>query len=495
MKTPAWQEHFKNAIHDAENLYSKDSTNVSLLLFCLRAKMISSQEYLEWAKAEYMRPVVTDNFFLSYPPQVLLLQKCMSEYTWGPECVPLCEWDGLLIVGCLEIPEKYPHRRPTVFVLCAYENLERQWDLYQKAIKTTSSDPTDMTALAATFVVAKPSSSDIEGLLVDADPEIDETLQEVATDELTPEEAEAGGMPEGFLNEATVVSLAPSSGGGSGGGILDKEKAPSLSDDGHEPTVVAKSISLEPLADISSNKTAIMDVAAIVDNDKTEEIVANDNLRRGPRTVETLVSAPVPKIVGVQEDSAIITTPPPVISSEGGIPKAPLKPTQAPGGGSAAYFLEKVRRQNQIMFDKELDVIFGQMKGVFNHALLLAVGDKDRIVKPIAWDRDVHAETAKNIEFNLKKPSIFRTATGTQKPYHGYVVANDLNDSFFESWNSGQLPEHVTLVPVIDGDNVVGLLMGIGAKTCYTKSTLQMTERMCKDIAQKLLRNSLGRAA
>jgi hypothetical protein len=106
------------------------------------------------------------------------------------------------------------------------------------------------------------------------------------------------------------------------------------------------------------------------------------------------------------------------------------------------------------------------------------------------WDGgDFDVRKPSMIEFSLKIPSIFRIVSTTQKPYHGFVSLNDLNEAFFESWNHGQIPDHVTIVPLMDHDLVVGMLMGFGEKSCYNKNVLQFTENAAKDLSVKILKS------
>jgi hypothetical protein len=127
--------------------------------------------------------------------------------------------------------------------------------------------------------------------------------------------------------------------------------------------------------------------------------------------------------------------------------------------------------------------------------MLLAIGDKDRLVKPLLWDDGFEVQNPPNSEFNLKTPSIFKIVSGTQKPYHGYVVLNDLNESFFESWNHAQIPDHVTIVPMLEGDLVVGMLMGFGEKSSGNRTVLQFAEKVAKDLSKTIFKNSSPKAA
>lgn len=163
MTKVTWQDHFKGAIQNAENLYSKDSTDVSLLMFCLRSKLIPSAEYLAWAKENFQIPVLSEKFFQVHKPQQELYKKWQKVYKWTNECMPVAEWDGVLIVSCLEIPENYSYAIPTTFVLTSHEVLDQTWLVYNKSQKSASAasagDFTDMTALAATVVASSPAGN------------------------------------------------------------------------------------------------------------------------------------------------------------------------------------------------------------------------------------------------------------------------------------------------------------------------------------------------
>jgi hypothetical protein len=183
------------------------------------------------------------------------------------------------------------------------------------------------------------------------------------------------------------------------------------------------------------------------------------------------------------------------IAVAGPLPTAPVKPTSFSTGENASYLLEKVRKVGRDQFDKDAQASFQQLKTFFKKSMLLAIGDKDRMVKPLLWDQGFDSADGGAPEFNLKTPSIFRIVSGTQKPYHGFVTVNDLNESFFESWNHGQIPDHITLVPLMDGDLVVGMLMGLGEKSNYNKSVLNFTENVAKELSLKILKTPVSKSA
>lgn len=457
-----WQDHFKSAVKKAEGLYSKDTTQISLLLFCLRAKMIPPKEYLEWAKESYQLPLLAEKFFQNHPPQKEFFKKWLKSYNWSMECLPVAEWDGSLIVACLEPPPQSPPGAAMIFVLTSPDVLEATWLAYQKPDASKNADITDMTALAAT-VIGKPEDeklTDEEGQESNPEPEPEESLE---NPELSSEN-EAGGSPEGLFAEAPVPVVA----------FAGIEKKP---------------VQLPPSTPVSSAKSPSAPTPKI-------EILSEEKVRKGPRSSEPIMKIEIASS-GVVEDKTKIDTAmdqEDPAAGEDEIPSAPVKPATL-HSGSAAYFLEKVRKQNQDKFDKEAQASLRKMKTFFKKSLLLAIGDKDRLIKPMVWDADMEAPSSTLPEFNLKTPSIFKIVSGTQKPYHGYVVVNDLNESFFEACNHGQIPDHVTIVPLMDGEMVVGMIMGLGEKSNYNKNVLEFTEATAKEFSQKVLKTALSKVA
>ncbi|HEY8269901.1 MAG TPA: hypothetical protein VIG33_03370 [Pseudobdellovibrionaceae bacterium] len=431
-----WQEHFKASIKNVADLYSKDSTNVSLLLFCLRSKLIPVQDYLEWAKENYQLPVIFEKFFEIHKPQLEFYKKWQGRYNWSAECLPIAEWDGTLMVACLQIPVDYKNSNPTVFVLASHEILNSTWEIYQNPVRTSDTDFIDMSALAAT-VIATPEQVDFfnaDGELALKDPSPAEKFSEELSEELE-------------LADLSEMSERDS---GSPEGLFGEQRIPS------ETPIVAAS-----------------------ENPKSE---------KGPRSVQPLMELKIEPVgesaVGLEIDTESVTS-----ISEKNVISPEMNPT-------TSYLLEKIRQEGKEQFDKDLQANFQQLKTFFKKSMLLAVDDKDCFIKPIFWDGDhFDSQEQQNSEFKLETPSIFKIVNGTQKPYHGFVIVNDLNESFFESWNHGQIPDHITIVPILNGEFIAGMLMGFGEKSCYNKTVLQFTEKVAKDVSQKIFKTSAAKAA
>jgi hypothetical protein len=482
MTKTSWQEHFKSYIENAENLYSKDSTNVSLLLFCLRAKMIPIHEYLEWAKENFELPVLSTQFFKIHQPKKDFFKIWQKIYNWSPECMPIAEWDGALIIACLEIPQDYKNQNPTVFVLTSHQVLDATWEIYQKSERSAESDFTDMTALAATVVATKNYVAEDDSLLLE-DHEESEHSEESSEEEHSEESHEAiegldlsamgdnsGAIPEGLNFDAPAPvnpfsSLTPNNAVNAPAPVAPVAATPKKGPRSTEPIMNIT------IADL--NEKTRIDTLVPVDDEVDYE------------------APPMPerKNISPMSPNAAPT------AAAGPLPTAPVRPMTSLSGETASYLLEKVRKVGRDQFDKDAQASFQQLKTFFKKSMLLAIGDKDRMVKPLLWDHGFDSAEGGAPEFNLKTPSIFRIVSGTQKPYHGFVTVNDLNESFFESWNHGQIPDHVTLVPLMDGDLVVGMLMGLGEKSNYNKSVLNFTENIAKELSLKILKTPLSKSA
>lgn len=126
---------------------------------------------------------------------------------------------------------------------------------------------------------------------------------------------------------------------------------------------------------------------------------------------------------------------------------------------------------------------FAQMHNYFQKAMILKVDGKT--VKPWKWD-DKFKPASQTSELTLETPSPFRIVNRTAKPYHGYIVANELNEKFFQEWNNNEIPDHITLAPVVVDDRVVAMLLGIGDKASDNKMSLQQAEKVAAKISVEM---------
>jgi hypothetical protein len=540
-----WQSHFKNSLVGAKESYAKvlsqgphgdglkepASADAGFLAYCLNEKLISTTDYLHWAKDVLEIPILIDDFFMAHAPSTRLFESRRELFAWGPHCLPVAEWDGVLIVACLQIPENFPAASSTVFLLASPERLAETWATYEAVAPASTLDasealaltnpgfkieasapalgslkiPTPVDAAEALFgAETKPIKSlfDANGDLILAEDEALETDAEVGSN---PEiqlgtEDEAAGLPDGFFAETVVDTpllsdLLP---------VVDSEtKTHSIlapvetgAASVHDDTVALEEAPDTTAFNEASVTIALNEIPATVVAAVKAEPEAKKPLTKGPRSVEVLGSAmslaemkamkPVEDETPAPGTPAVAAMPQTPIAPS--MPKAPMKAAN-PSSNSAAYWLEKARKANTETFDKETMEAFQKLKTFFKKSMLLAIGDKDQVAKPLVWNSGflMNSETPIT-EFPLNIPSFLRIVSTTQKPYHGFVTPNDANDSFFETWNQGEIPDHITVVPFMEGDLIVGMLLGIGEKSAYNRSVLQHTEAVAKELAAKILK-------
>jgi hypothetical protein len=95
----------------------------------------------------------------------------------------------------------------------------------------------------------------------------------------------------------------------------------------------------------------------------------------------------------------------------------------------------------------------------------------------------------------LDTPSIFRIVAQTKLPYHGYVRPSEVNDAFFNAFQNGKTPPHVTITPVKVKGVVCAMLLGLMVKGTGTHSMLSQMENLADDFAKTLIGNKRSSAA
>jgi len=135
------------------------------------------------------------------------------------------------------------------------------------------------------------------------------------------------------------------------------------------------------------------------------------------------------------------------------------------------------------LLEPKWNEIYDEMKTFFDHSLIMQVDKNEEFGVVSYWSPEVKPPSEPGVQFSLKTPSVFRIAYTTQRPYHGYVVTNDINESFFEEWNSHEVPSHITVYPIFDQDQVIALLIGIGNDSSSRKNSLSLTEKMSELIS------------
>jgi hypothetical protein len=131
----------------------------------------------------------------------------------------------------------------------------------------------------------------------------------------------------------------------------------------------------------------------------------------------------------------------------------------------------------------------------FEHAMVLLFRGGE--LRPWKWSSTFTPKSSDIPAVSFEDPSVFRIAFRTCLPYHGYVVSSDENAKFFDQWLGGQLPKHITLVPMMIDGQLCGMLLGITNGEIAYKASLGVMQNHAAELARafKRLRSAQKAAA
>lgn len=411
MNQQAWFEHFKEKLQGLTLAFEGSTSTQSMLVFALKEKHLTSEEYLSWAISHFNLPLLQTSFFSEKSPSNELYAKWATHYPWSSECVPVAEWDGALFVACLHPPQDFPVVPKCVFLLAPFESIEKVWNRFHPAREQKS----DLELLP-------------EGLLLDSDlkassehqnlPSFEKLLQVTDSSENSPHEIseKTNGAMEGLLLETnTATHLKPL-------------------------TLMDETVTIPLKTELSSMATS------------------------------TAIQKPEPTLKAV---SAIPIAP--VSTKTNWLPTA-----------DTSLLMERLKVKYSTRFTDQIKKTLTGMKASFEKSMILTLNDQENQVAPFVWDEQFHDIKNSTARLPLKTPSIFNIVTETAKPFHGYVSINDINKKFFDDWNAGQTPEHMTIAPILIGEKIVGLLVGFANKSAYNKTSLNLAEKLSSELSASL---------
>lgn len=480
-------------------------------------------------------PILSSQFFEMHSPDLGFFSKWSALHPWNERIVPIYEWQDILYVGCLQPPKTFPQTsHKVVFLLCEPEALRRVWYSFEGTVvsnpqptqipqagvtvasgisletDTPSQDLNDFkleidsTALADAPVFEEDSSLELPTLNAGAD-EVAPELETLQLDEFTPPPASVAevSQPKLSLNLETSTEVAdqPLS-------VLDEApesldlKTVSRPDD--SPTsILEDGPGDEELAASASASEAVSEHSGLLDlSGGTGPDSALTKTSTSPlvslKPASIVESAPTSAelvAAGTSTSTAVAAASQPISDEKtpvAGIVAETENKRATPVKSEAVPFNPDVTRVsiqalNSVPVEKMdswVEKLFSEMNGHYSKTMiLLKSGDQ---VKPWKWNTSFTPSTPAVSSISLVQPSPFRIVHRSHKPFHGYVVPNELNDKFFAQWNGSVTPEHLTITPIMIEDHVIGMLLAIGNKEADTKSNLQLSESLASSIAKKI---------
>ncbi|WP_413581600.1 hypothetical protein [Bdellovibrio sp. HCB288] len=470
MSTLEWFEHFKHKLQGLTDSHAAAGSPLSLLGYALKENHIQPDEYFPWAMAHYKLPRLQARFFTETPPRKEMLAKWATHYSWTAECLPVAEWDGILVVACLQPPQDFPLNPGAVFVLAPQDVLENCWNSWQSPAKSESEMPegfeVSLKAPAAKKSGDSFSFDDLGDLASseESNPEI-EVSEEGS--ESSPEEM--GGL-EGLF-DTPVVKLQSIS--------ADGEPAAPLTEETPVDAILnTKNASQEQIQQtfehtVMEARPSLARVEPVLEKQGTPAAKIPSSSAPPPPPVDDLPE--------LSEDSFGNKPIAPIVARPTGVAKPTMNPV-----ASSHFSLEKIKKKNSNVLPDKIKRALSEMKTHFAKSMILTLDEQESQVTAFAWDENFQDIKDTSLRVPLKTPSIFNIVASTQKPFHGYISLNELNEKFFEQWNQGAIPDHVTLTPIVMEEKLVGMLMGFAEKSAYNKTSLTLAEKISSEFTKGL---------
>lgn len=373
-------------------------------------------------------PLLRSEFLKSHPPTSEFFNQWNTwGASWSQSFCPIYLWNDILFVGCSSLEglsQTLSYSGKSVFVLCETEALSSFFEVSQ------------------TLSVSPPASLDFnpESLSLSTIPQ---AAGGAPSDDpfagLLEETSQESKNSEDPLNGSEPFELKDSDDSSTENSIENSESnSPAVElMEGLELDISAPSITLAPVAEASSDILTVTPELPVSHETKPAEL------------------------------EAVPTTPEEVIADQ-----------------SLSNVVQAVRPKNHPL-DEFTQRIFKEMKNHYLKSMLFK--KQGNALTPWKWDSEFQPQDAQ-IEnpISLGAPSPFRIASRTLKPYHGFLVQNEISEKFFEDWNSSQVPDHLTLHPILDGDQMIGILLGIAEKGVNQKASLALAARLAGEIEESL---------
>lgn len=472
--------------------------NVPVLYHLMLQKHIDEEAYLHWARQEHGFASLGRSYFVSnHDAELWYAMKI--EHQWSPWFLPLKIWDETLFVGCLHPPETPLNLSlPVHYILCPAAGLERLWKFYMGDMGVEVTQKTNFTVTNSPDPVSEKTSVKMPSELKIPSMTPPPPPIPAPTHAPKPISVAATPIPAAIPNQEALNSLdfavvTPESGRAVPKGAKTSQ---GVSASTQQP---ANSFSFD-FSNLSISKDG--DTKIKHDTEPPPPVVP-------PTPPTPTFSGTVARFELVRSESSAPPTPPPTPTTAATPtpvpaptpvkPKAPppppvmnLKPPVPPAGSvvksgtpinlTSYAFPPSIEMAKN--FEQVIAYVFKEMSSKYDKCLFAAYdGDK---LKVAHWTSNCIVDThGANQPLVVDHPNIFKIAHDTKKPFHGPVSPNDINKTFFATWNGSQIPVVTTIYPLVAGQILLGHLIGMSDKGIDLYSSLEMMSAFATQICNK----------
>ncbi len=527
----SWANHFNISDGDRESFLAAhglsetsalpSETMAQFLSWCIAQGRFSAEEFLAWSSSSTDLPVIRSDYFKT-PTDLMFWDSVKDLHPWTSSCLPVAQWDDVLLVGTVFPDVEIRLSRKVRFALAHPNDLS---DLYQRFVSpSTRSIPLSD--------VTQPTPKPPETPKITEGDYFERMSRELgighAGEEGNAEEASAGAshdpstgasedpktdpepeelsfVPDGLklspelmarllkpvgAQEPTVETLPAAS-----IDKYDETLAPGIND--LTPTAFEKTPGLPPPPPPPPRKAETVQFplnpsAAKPDASQIESAAESGSFRSRKLEAPVLTSF----FGGFPNLLASDTTPVPT-GKHGPSTGFPLSPAELvlqrsiPVNKLDPIHLDECQSVDEVGAQALLQACHS-----FETAMILLFNDG--VLMPWKWS-DLFLSVKKNKPdpINLGPVSFFRTVFRTSKPYHGYVVTSEVNQKFFNEFYRGMLPKHLTIVPIMIDGKMAGMLLGCTNTKIEYRQSLRLMERLASNVAKmfKLRKANQGKAS
>lgn len=467
MSSQIWAEHF--GISDQQVTAWQNeaggAANDQLLQWCLLNGKIPRESYFSWAVNKYNLPILKPEFFSRTPePEFCEAAQALTEsFQWQKDFVPVAFWQDILYIACLTPRQNLPQEITCCLVLA---------------------DPSHLVDWHSKLIASNETAA-----------------EKISSGRFTGGDTEGGAD----LGEATKIDLAYVA-------PATLNVAPATLSDSPPPILQPSSVLKPEPSQVIGEATQTRSVVTSVTG-KFEATAARIEFEASASLVEDLKSNPTPSTDAPQPMITQGLWSPSPGQNQGYVPP------QAPAPVPTAYD-SSVRRPGQRVpslalpqpfikrsqsavvahgtpvgdiraaktFEDIASISVASLLSTFEASVFFVFADEKPL--PYKWTellQSVKGETPEAI--NIKEPSIFRIAVRTCLPYHGYVRPSSVNLAFYNQFNRGIAPNHVTLIPILYNNHLIAMLMGLSnqevSATVY-KESLGKTQTIADAAASQI---------
>lgn len=458
-------KHFKLSESEVAQIQGSLPPGQTLLVALFERNLLESTSYLAWAKDHYSLPVLKTAFLEQNNHVDMLLDRYKNVFP--KNIIPFHEMDGVLYVMCLE-PTPFDAPQAVQYVLAPYDVIS------QYAVKNETN------IIHQEAVEVAQVKEETNPLFKDLSQKSESPLEGFNFENLTVGDAKTE-APQG-AEESKEIKLE------------EKQDIPAGLSFPPNPTGEESFVSDKPVTSVDLNAFKFEGLMPVADEKKTEAKsapvgkVATASELAAKHPPKPKVEAPAAPATPQAQAASQALKPLTPFSANDLAAKNPPKPkietpvaaptTSAPPP-VVAPAPQAAPSQASVNAAAQFDGILNTMKKYFEKSMILMF--KNGNLEPHAWDQSWVKVAHSQAAIDVSTPSIFRIVNETQRPYHGYVVPNLINDAFFGTWNSGQTPQHVTICPIIHEKRLYGMILGATTQEAAKKFQLHHIQEIAND--------------